>query len=190
MRNRLIAPTLAMIALLTFMPNVFSSAQAKDNEPNVGGFGTDSALSVEKPGPNKDSGNEVNGKSNANDAEVHVEKDRTQEQPQAPVAPSAGTLAAATYRCPAFVTWQDWLGGARVHAYVDFRPSDWCNGRHVKRAYIRLIRQCGPYYDTGRIYTYTAGSSASTSLYSVSAWIFDSVLWGCTTYTYYGYEYF
>jgi hypothetical protein len=103
----------------------------------------------------------------------------------------SGTMtAAAATRCPFFRSWEDWPGGARVHAYVDFRPSDWCNGRHVKRAYVRLIRQCGPYYDTGRIYTYTAGSASDTRLYSVSAWIYDSPLWGCTTRTYYGYDYF
>lgn len=103
---------------------------------------------------------------------------------------AAQPAQAATNRCPAFVTWEDWLGGARVHAYVDFHPSDLCNGRHVKRAYVRLVRKCGPYYDTGRIYTYTAGSASDTRLYSVSAWIFDSVLWSCTTNTYYGYDLF
>jgi hypothetical protein len=103
---------------------------------------------------------------------------------------AAQPAQAATYRCPAFVTWEDWLGGARVHAYVDFHPSDICNGGHVKRAYVRLIRQCGPYYDTGRLYTYTAGSPWDTRLYSQSAWIFDSTLWWCNTNAYYGYEYF
>lgn len=102
----------------------------------------------------------------------------------------SGTIATASTRCPAFVTWQDWIGGAREHAYVDFHPSDLCNGLHVKRAYVHLIRQCGPYYDTGRIYTYTAGSASDTRLYSVSAWIFDSPIWSCNTNTYYGYEYF
>ena len=74
--------------------------------------------------------------------------------PQSNLSGTAAAAAAAT-RCPAFVKWQDWWGGARWHAYVDFHPSDWCNGRHVKRAYVRLIRRCGPYYDTGRIYTYS-----------------------------------
>ncbi len=95
----------------------------------------------------------------------------------------------ATNRCPAFVTWEDWEG-SRVHAYVDFHPSDLCNGNHVKRTYVRLIRQCGPYYDTGRIYTNTASSTSDTRLYSVSVWIFDSPIWSCNTNTYYGYEYF
>jgi hypothetical protein len=104
------------------------------------------------------------------------------------VVPAAPANAAS--RCPAFVTWQDWIGGARVHAYVDFRPSDTCNGRHVKKAYVRLIRRCGPSYDTGRLYTYTASSPTDTRLFSMSAWIFDSVLWGCRTDTLYGYEYF
>lgn len=102
----------------------------------------------------------------------------------------SGTAAAAATRCPAFVSWEDGPGGARVHAYVDFHPSDLCNGRHVKRAYVRLIRQCGPYYDTGRIYTYTATSASDTRLYSVSAWILDSPLWGCVTTTKYDYSYF
>jgi hypothetical protein len=103
---------------------------------------------------------------------------------------SFGPSVAAATRCPAFVTWQDWLGGARVHAYVDFRPSDWCNGRHVKRAYIRFTRPCGPYLDTGRIYTATASSPSDTRLYSYQRWVWDSVRWSCTTYTNYGYEYF
>lgn len=103
---------------------------------------------------------------------------------------SSGSMASVATRCPAFVSWEDWWGGIRVHAYVDFRPSDLCDGRHVKRAYVRLIRQCGPYYDTGRIYTYTASSASDTRLYSVSAWIFDSIIWGCVTSTKYGYEYF
>lgn len=101
----------------------------------------------------------------------------------------SGTAAAAVTRCPAFVSWEDW-GGTRVHAYVDFHPSDLCNGRHVKAAYVRLIRQCGPYFDTGRIYTYTASSPSDTQLYTVSAWIFDSPIWSCNTNTYYGYDYF
>jgi hypothetical protein len=96
----------------------------------------------------------------------------------------------ATNRCPAFVTWEDWLGGARVHAYVDFHPSDWCNGRHVKDAYIRITRSCGPAYDSGRIYTATASSPNDTRLYSVSKVAFDSVLWGCQTNTNYWYDYF
>lgn len=103
--------------------------------------------------------------------------------------------ASAAGSCPdsvnAFVTWEDWLGGARAHAYVQFQPSHSCpDGRHVKRAYVRLIRQCGPYLDSGRIYTYTASSRYDTRMYSVSAWIFDSVLWWCQTNTYYGFEYF
>lgn len=102
----------------------------------------------------------------------------------------AKPVAAAANRCPAFVTWEDWLGGARVHAYVDFRPSDWCNGRHVKRAYVRFTRSCGPYLDSGRIYTSTAGSPSDTGLYSLSKWVWDSVLWRCVTNTNYGYEYF
>jgi hypothetical protein len=108
------------------------------------------------------------------------------------VVPFVGiqSAQAATYRCPAFVTWQDWVGGARVHAYVDFHPSDICNGRHVKDAYVHLIRQCGPYYDPGRDYTYTASSPSDTRLYSVSSWIFDSVLWYCNTNAYYSYDYF
>lgn len=98
--------------------------------------------------------------------------------------------AQAATRCPAFSSWEDWIGGARVHAYVDFRASDTCNGRHVKRAYVRLIRTCGPYLDSGRLYTSTASSPSDTTLRSVSAWIFDSVLWKCTTNAYYGYDTF
>lgn len=106
-----------------------------------------------------------------------------------PMLSSTAAVTAMTSRCPAFVSWEDY-GGARVHAYVDFHPSDLCNGRHVKAAYVRIIRQCGPYYDTGRIYTYTASTIIDTRLYSVSAWILDSPLWWCNTNTYYGYDYF
>ena len=102
---------------------------------------------------------------------------------------SSESNTVTTTRCPYFRSWEDW-GGSRVHAYVDFHPSDLCNGHHVKRAYVRLIRQCGPYYDTGRIYTYTASSPSDTRLYSVEAWIFDSPIWSCNTNTYYGYDYF
>lgn len=102
----------------------------------------------------------------------------------------AQSAQAVTYRCPAFVHWEDWVGGARVHAYVDFHPSDVCSGRHVKDAYVHIVRQCGPYYDPGRWYTATAGSPSDTRLYSVSGWIFDSVIWGCNTNTYYAYDYF
>jgi hypothetical protein len=102
----------------------------------------------------------------------------------------AKSEAGAANRCPAFVTWQDWLGGARVHAYVDFRASDLCNGRHVRRAYIRFTRPCGPSLDTGRIYTSTASSPSDTRLYSYKRWVWDSLSWSCTTYTWYGYEYF
>lgn len=118
---------------------------------------------------------------------AHIEKNRS----TVPQSMPSGTMAAAVTatRCPAFVSWQDW-GGARVHAYVDFRASDLCNGRHVKAAYVRLIRQCGPYFDTGRIYTYTASSQYDTTLYSVSVWIFDSPIWSCTTRSFYGYDYF
>lgn len=106
-----------------------------------------------------------------------------------PQLKTLGTTTTLATRCPAFVSWEDW-GGSRVHAYVDFRASDLCNGQHVKMAYVRLIRQCGPYFDTGQIYTYTAGSTSDTQLYSVSAWIFDSPIWSCNTNTYYGYDYF
>jgi hypothetical protein len=102
----------------------------------------------------------------------------------------APTQAQAATKCPAFSSWEDWIGGARVHASVSFRASDICNGKHVKNAYVRLIRQCGPYLDTGRIYTSTAPSASNTALRSASVWIFDSVLWNCTTRAYYGYNYF
>lgn len=101
----------------------------------------------------------------------------------------SGTAAATVTRCPAFSSWEDW-GGARVHASVAFAASDLCNGRHVKAAYVRLIRQCGPYYDTGRIYTDTASSTSDTQMRGVSVWIFDSPIWWCNTNTYYGYDYF
>jgi hypothetical protein len=118
---------------------------------------------------------------------THIEKNRSS-VPQSMPLGMVGAAVTAT-RCPAFVSWEDW-GGARVHAYVDFRPSDLCNGRHVKVAYVRLIRQCGPYFDTGRIYTNTASTQSDTRLYSVSVWILDSPLWWCNTNTYYGYVYF
>jgi hypothetical protein len=90
-----------------------------------------------------------------------------------------------------FRTWEDWIGGARVHASAKFQPSHTCSdGRHVKKAYVRIVRQCGPKKDTGRVYSQTASSSRDTTTYTVSAWIFDSVLWGCQTNTYYGFEYF
>jgi hypothetical protein len=118
---------------------------------------------------------------------THIERNRSTELQPMPSGTGGDTIT--SIRCPAFASWEDW-GGARVHAYVDFRPNDLCNGRHVRAAYVRLIRQCGPYFDTGRIYTYTASSPYDTALYSVSAWILDSPLWWCNTNTYYGYDYF
>ena len=100
------------------------------------------------------------------------------------------SMAAATNRCPAFVHWEDWLGGVRVHAYVDFHPSDLCNGRHVEDAYVHITRSCGPAFDSGRIYTARASSPSDTRLYSVSKVAFDSLLSGCRTNTNYGYDYF
>ncbi len=117
---------------------------------------------------------------------THIERNRSTELQS---SQGMGGDTTTSIRCPAFVSWEDW-GGARVHASVDFRPNDLCNGRHVRKAYVRLIRQCGPYFDTGRIYTYTASSPYDTALYFVSAWILDSPLWWCNTNTYYGYEYF
>lgn len=111
---------------------------------------------------------------------THIERNQS--------TPSKGDTI-SSIRCPAFSSWEDW-GGSRVHAYVDFRANDLCNGRHVRAAYVRLIRQCGPYFDTGRLYTYTASSPYDSTLYSVSAWIFDSPLWWCNTNTYYGYDYY
>jgi hypothetical protein len=102
----------------------------------------------------------------------------------------AKSAVTVTNRCPAFVTWEDWLGGARVHAYVDFHPSDLCYGRHVKRAYVRIWRTCWPAYDSGRVYTPTASSPSDTRLYSVSKVAFDSPRWGCKTNTNYDYETF
>src|SRR5689334_18489813 len=82
-------------------------------------------------------------------------------------------VAAAATRCPAFVHWEDWPKGffaTRVHAYVDFHPSDLCNGRHVKDAFVHIWRTCRPAYDSGRIYTAKASSPSDTRLYSVSKW--------------------
>lgn len=117
---------------------------------------------------------------------THFQRNLGLDLPLVPV----GSVTTSTSRCPAFKSWEDWIGGARVHAYVDFHPSDLCNGKHVKAAYVRLIRQCGPYYDSGRKYTYTASSPTDTRLYSVEAWILDSIIWSCNTNTYYGYDYF
>jgi hypothetical protein len=102
----------------------------------------------------------------------------------------APTQAQAATACPAFSHWEDWIGGARVHASVSFRASNTCNGKHVKNAYVRVIRECGPYLDSGRIYTSNAPNSSDTALRSASVWIFDSVLWNCTTRAYYGYNTF
>jgi hypothetical protein len=98
--------------------------------------------------------------------------------------------APAANHCPAFVHWEDWLGGVRVHGYVSFRPSDTCNGRHVKSAYIHIIRTCGPYRDFGRWYTQTATSQSDNRLFKVSGWAFDSLISHCNTNVTYGYSYF
>lgn len=98
--------------------------------------------------------------------------------------------APAANHCPAFKHWEDWLGGVRVHGYVSFRPSDTCNGRHVKSAYIHIVRSCGPYLDFGRWYTQTATSQSDNRLFSVSGWAFDSLISHCNTNVSYDYRYF
>jgi hypothetical protein len=107
-----------------------------------------------------------------------------------PTPTPASTPAPSSNHCPAFTHREDLLGGVRVHAYVGFRASDTCNGRHVKDAYIHIVRECGPRKDPGRWYTNKASSPSDTRLHSVSGWIFDSVVSGCNTNTYYGYDYF
>lgn len=104
-------------------------------------------------------------------------------------AGEAKPTRAATYRCPAFVKWEDY-GGSRWNAYIDFRASDVCNGRHVKRAYVHIVRTCPPAYDSGRVYTATASSPYDTRLYSVTKSAWDSPLWWCNTNIYYDWEYF
>ena len=101
----------------------------------------------------------------------------------------AKSVAVTANRCPAFVTWES-DHGTRVNAYVDFHPSDLCNGRHVKDAYVRIVRTCFPAYDSGRVYTATASSPSDTRLYSVTKSAWDSPLWWCNTNTYYNYDYF
>jgi hypothetical protein len=109
--------------------------------------------------------------------------------PSVQPTPNPSSAPAANH-CPAFAHWEDWLGGVRVHGYVSFRPSDTCNGRHVKRAYIHIIRKCGPYRDFGRWYTQTATSQSDKRLFKVSGWVFDSLVSHCNTNVYYGYSYF
>jgi hypothetical protein len=106
-------------------------------------------------------------------------------------AAPASAVGGCPYGVNYFSTWEDWLGGARVHAYVQFQGNQRCpDGRYVRRAYVRIIRQCGPYLDTGRIYTSSASSRYDSTRRSVHVWIFDSLLWSCQTNTYYGFEYF
>jgi hypothetical protein len=110
--------------------------------------------------------------------------------PPSPAPSPEATPSPSANHCPAFAHWEDWLGGVRVHGYVSFRPSDTCNGRHVKRAYIHIIRTCGPYRDFGRWYTQTATSQSDNRLFKVSGWAFDSLISHCNTNVTYDYSYF
>lgn len=92
-------------------------------------------------------------------------------------------------RCPTVTKWET-LWGAQWHATVDFRPSDLCNGRNVKRAYVRLKQYCWPYNDSGRVYTATASSPRDSRVYRAYTWVWDSPNWGCITEDFFGYELF
>lgn len=98
------------------------------------------------------------------------------------------TPAEAAYACPRFSTWEEWGGAWRV-AKIEFRATDTCEGRNVRWAAVKLIRQCGPYKDSGWHYTY-APSRYSTQLNWVQIGMGDSILWGCRTDAFYNWGYY
>lgn len=103
------------------------------------------------------------------------------------VGPSAPTAQAATDRCPVGSVWESGIGGAWVNARIEFRATDICNGAHVTRAYVRIIRRCGPYKDSGRQYVY-ASSVNDSSLRWIQIGMGDSILWWCQTDGFYGWD--
>lgn len=93
-------------------------------------------------------------------------------------------------RCPRFMQW-DTQHGFRWNVSVEFRATDLCEGRHVKRAYVRLINRCPVgSFDTGRVYTRYAVSPNDTRLYKVKKTKYDSLLPNCDTEPRFGYEFF
>lgn len=101
----------------------------------------------------------------------------------------ASPASATTYACPRFTSYEDWLGGARVHAQVSFRASDVCNGRHVRQAWVRIWRTCWPSVDSTK-YTSVASSTSDGSVRSTSLVLFDSPVWSCVTHAGYSYRTF
>jgi hypothetical protein len=98
-------------------------------------------------------------------------------------------VASAATRCPQVYNWQDW-GGSRVHIKVEFRAADLCNGRHVKRVYVKLWRTCWPAVDTGWIASPTASSPSSTTTLNAYKMVYDSPNWGCNTRSGWDWTYF
>lgn len=103
---------------------------------------------------------------------------------------TASPADAKTNVCPKFIYWQDWLGGVRWHASISFRASDLCEGRHVKRAAVRLYRECWPSMDSGMVWTSDATSVNDTAVRTVSIVRFDSLVPGCNTRKAFMYNYF
>ncbi|MBP3222458.1 MAG: hypothetical protein J6M18_00835 [Actinomycetaceae bacterium] len=81
--------------------------------------------------------------------------------------------------------WEDWIGGARVHASIQFQPSyadHYWSGKYTKQAKhavqgsVTLSRQAGP-----SLYkkAYTARYSRNyKGVVKKEIWAFDSILWG------------
>lgn len=115
-------------------------------------------------------------------------------------AASPATAGAHGYghnnRCPHVYSYQHGWGGLYTTAGVNFQADDLCNGRHVKRAYVRVQQsgpkwRCQPWSDTGRVYTGTAGSSHEDRWrWSHVSSVVDSSLWGCTLTVWRNWEYF
>ena len=86
--------------------------------------------------------------------------------------------------------------------YIQFKPSykipanagySLSKGKYVKRAYVNYTRDGKCVTTTGaRVYTKTAKSKKSNSMYSATAHAWDSLIWGdkYTTKFYYGWIYF
>lgn len=103
------------------------------------------------------------------------------------LASPATEAHAANYLCPRGSVWESGIGGAWVNARIEFRATDICNGVHVTRAYVRIVRQCGPYKDSGRQYVYASSVNDST-LRWIQIGMGDSILWWCQTNGYYGWD--
>ncbi len=100
---------------------------------------------------------------------------------------------APPYAAPVFTT-RETEAGWKHHAARTFRAYNVYDGLHVRRVWVRLVRECAVWDDgdTGRVYSAYAKSPSDTTTYSVETSLYDGPWPGsaCTVRSSYGTEYF